>query len=263
MDIDVVLLITALGVAFTTAVVVTPAAWRSMRSDDNIHTLNRWARTAAASLSAIAIALSITSLGPWVETTTGVGGLAMLLSHLCGIGCCVSLRVPLVAWTYPRAGWAAALRLRFAAGAAVAVAASAVFFAANQSGVEFVNANAGDPGVAAYLLIVDAYWAVVGARIARDCVPLAVENFRAGHRAIAAGQSFMALGGIASMLWGGTEGLFVAVTQITGEAWDLALQDTASSACAGLFSIGLFGGTAISSKLAGSSRRRNREKVSG
>nr|BEK65775.1 hypothetical protein KPHV_30020 [Kitasatospora purpeofusca] len=255
MDIDATLLILALSVAFATAVAVTPAAWRSMRSADDIHSLNRWARTVAASLSATAIALTSTPLGEWVERTAGVSNLAMLLSHLCGIGCCVSLRVPLVSWTYPRDGWAAALRLRFAAGVAVAVAASTVFFTVNRPGVEFVNAYAHDPGVAAYLLIVDAYWAVVGARIARDCVPLAIENFRAGHRGIAAGQGFMALGGAASMLWGSTEGLFVAVTQIAGEAWSVVAQDTASSICAGLFAIGLFGGVAISSALAGSSRR--------
>ncbi|MFD0572461.1 hypothetical protein ACFQ0T_28800 [Kitasatospora gansuensis] len=172
--------------------------------------------------------------------------LGMLAAHLFGVLAIVGVRALLVTWTYPPAAWFRAVRIRF--GAAVAVAAALTVFAlTTPSGIDLTNEYAHVDGAANYLLVIDGYWAVTGAAIARDCVPLAIDNAHAGHRSIAAAQALIAAGGVASAVWGATEGAFVAVTQIHGEAWNVSVQDTVSSTCAGLFGLFLFSGIAACS----------------
>ncbi|MEU3569603.1 hypothetical protein AB0E96_14415 [Kitasatospora sp. NPDC036755] len=211
------------------------------------HSLARWSRVTSAGAGLLALLLTLPGISTGVDSASGVGNLHMLLAHLCGMLSLVAIRVLLVAWTHPREARASALSFRLGVAGATAVAAAVVFSLADSSGMEFINTYADNGGVAAYLLIVDAYWVLVGASIARDCAPLALYNSRAGRRVFGAGQALIALGGAACAVWGATEGVFVAFTQAAGTAWSTGLQDVISSSAAGLFTLSLFSGIVVAS----------------
>nr|BFD91003.1 hypothetical protein KitaXyl93_23630 [Kitasatospora sp. Xyl93] len=211
------------------------------------HSLARWSRATSAGAGLFALLFTLPGISAGIDSASGVGNLHMLLAHLCGVLSLVAIRVLLVAWTHPREARASALSVRLGVAGATTVAAAAVFALADSSGLKLINTYADNSGVAAYLLIIDAYWALVGASIARDCAPLALYNLRAGRRVFGTGQALIALGGAACAVWGATEGVFVAVTQAAGTMWSPGLQDALSSSAAGLFALSLFSGIAVSS----------------
>ncbi|WP_316521255.1 hypothetical protein [Kitasatospora brasiliensis] len=246
MNIAAVLLGVALLVIIATAGLATTAAVRGTRINGAVRPLERWSRSVAGAMGATAILLAIPAIGDRLNAATHVDNLSMLLAHLFGIACLTSLRVLLVTWTYPPSAREAALRLRFATAGAFTVAATIAFAMADRSGIAFINADAQDGGVGTYLMITDSYWVLAGAMIARDCIPLAIDNARSGHRTIAVGQALLAAGGAASALWGATEAAYVALTHMVGGAWSLGVQDAVSSSLAALYGICLFAGIAAS-----------------
>ncbi|RGD59488.1 hypothetical protein DR950_18315 [Kitasatospora xanthocidica] len=250
MHIAALLLGAALVALSVTAVVMTRMTLRrSARPGGNTRSLARWSRATAAGAGLVALLLTLPGISTGIDSAFGVVNLHMLLSHMFGIASLVAIRVLLVAWTIPSEARTAALRYRFGVAGAVAAAATAVFAVANNSNLEFINAYADDGGVGAYLMITDAYWALIGASIARDCTPLALDNIRAGHRfrVLGIGQALIAVGGAACAVWGATEGTFVAVTQAADAAWSTGLQDTISQTSAALFALSLFSGFAVCS----------------
>ncbi|MFJ4791817.1 hypothetical protein [Kitasatospora purpeofusca] len=256
MDFAVTLLRAALVVAALTAAVTIELLVRSRGRQGTTggRPLNRWSRAAAAVGGAASILIA-TVLNDTIDRATGVDDLSMLLTHLCGVVAIVGVQSLLVSWTYPPDARAGALRLRFGGAGVVAAAAVIVFALTSRSGIDLTNFYAHDVGVAEYLLIFDLYWAVTGAAIARNCIPLAIDNARAGQRRIATAQALIAGGGVASGIWGITESAFVAATQFTGTAWDITAQEIISSSSAALFAVFLFSGIAASS-IRSTSRRR-------
>ncbi|MFD4394206.1 hypothetical protein [Kitasatospora sp. NPDC058478] len=257
MHIAPLLLGAALVALCVAAVVVTRMTLRrSGHSDGNTRTLARWSRTTAATAGLVAIVLTQPGVSTRIESASGVDNLAMLLSHLFGIVSLLAIRVLLVPWTYPPENWTSALRFRFAVAGAVAAAVVIIFAVANSADVAFTNSYAADGGVAAYLLITDAYWALVGAFIAWDCAPPAIGNIRTGHRMLGTSQALIAVGGVACAVWGATEGVFAAIAQAAGGAWSVDLQDMISSCSAGLFALSLFSGITVGSMPGTVARRR-------
>ncbi|MGW7579812.1 hypothetical protein ACWGKU_20500 [Kitasatospora sp. NPDC054768] len=250
MHIAALLLGAALVALCVTAIVVTRMTLRrGARPGGNTRSLARWSRATSAGAGLVALLLTLPGISTSLDSAFGVDNLHMLLSHMCGIVSLVAIRVLLVAWTIPSEARTAALRYRFGVAGVVAAAATTVFAAANSNALEFTNAFADDGGVGAYLLITDAYWALIGASIARDCTPLALDNIRAGHRfrVLGMGQALIAVGGAACAVWGATEGAFVAVAQAAGASWSTDLQDAISQSSAGLFALSLFSGIAVCS----------------
>ncbi|MFD7639486.1 hypothetical protein ACFV4P_02415 [Kitasatospora sp. NPDC059795] len=238
---------TTLLVAFLTATVTVELAARTRGKTAKAAgwPVDRWSRFTAAAGGAVAILVS--AAGDAIDRVTGVDNLGMLTGHLVGIVSVAGICSLMLAWTYPPSARPAALRLRLAGALAVAAAAIAMFVTVDHNGIDLTNEYAHVEGVAEYLLIINLYWAVTGIAVARDCIPLAIDNARAGHRRIATAQALIAAGGAASAVWGITEGAFAAITRIWGNAWNVGVQDTISSTSAGLFGACIFSGIAACS----------------
>ncbi|KDN85624.1 hypothetical protein [Kitasatospora cheerisanensis] len=239
MDITTTLLRPALAVTFVATVV---AVWSATRWSGWHSTIHRWSRSITTIGGLVALVLSVPGVYDRLETVLGVENLPVLLAHLAAVVSLSGVQLLLVPWTYQPGAYRSALLVRTGVAAAVAIEAVVLFVVANDSGQGFTDDYAVDDGVAAFLLAVAGYWALAGAAIAWDCALLAIDNGRAGHHVIAAGQGLIAAGALCCALWGVTESAFVVLTQTAGRAWATGLQCGISSVCIAAFAVFLFAG---------------------
>ncbi|MFC8447746.1 hypothetical protein [Kitasatospora sp. NPDC057223] len=197
-------------------------------------------------MSVIASLCAVPAIAELVEQVTRIDNAGRLGAHLCGIGLAVGLRSAMTEWTHGVDSRKNAALLRIAVAGAVAFTASAIFYVANRSSLDFTSSFATDRGVAAYLLVVYLYSLWVGATTAIDAGTLAGANLRsAGHRTLGLGQALLAAGGVACVIYGAAGTAFVAAQQVFGLAWDPGVGENLSSLSSGLFLLCSLSGLAV------------------
>ncbi|MEU5384042.1 hypothetical protein [Kitasatospora cineracea] len=236
------------GVAFISSVLFGLATVRSSR-----RTPGKWrtlptSLTIGSGLCVISSLCAVPAVSDAIEQASHVENTARLGAHLCGIGLCAGLRAAMTEWTHEVDSRRGAVLIRLSKAAVVGMTALGIFLAANRSGLDFTSSFAKDRGVAAYLLVVYAYGLWVGGATAVTAGSLALENARsAGHRALAAGQALLAVGGIAGVVYTGAEAAFLICHQVFGRAWRLGIEQGLSTVTAGLFMSCTFLGLAVCS----------------
>ena len=244
-DVDAEIFSVTAGAALISTLMFGLATLRSARRAPAQHL--PWSLAIGAALCTIGSLCAVPAIDQGLEHATGVENVSRLSSHLCGVGLCAGLRAAMTEWTHYEGCRRRAALLRLAVAALVAATAITVFSAANRHGLDFTTSFADDRGVVAYLLIIYLYGLWVGSNLFWDAGRIVIDNARAGHRPLALGQASVAFGGLACVVYTGSEASYLLAYQFLGHAWQLGIEKTLSTVCAGLFMLCSLLGLTLSS----------------